>query len=502
MQVLPIIQAVDVSKTFPGVLALNNVSFKLLPGEVHGLLGENGAGKSTLIKILSGIYQPSSGNILVNGIEQIIRDPNFALHLGIVPVHQELSFEPYLSVAENIFIGRQPKTKLGLIDYREMYRLATEYLSELGVSVDPQIALGMISISQRQMVAISRAISLDVRALIFDEPTSSLSDFETNALFEAIRKLKKRDIGVIYISHRLEEVFKICDCLTVMRDGSVVADIKVGEVTGQSLVSMMIGRDVDAKKIGHKPQSMAKNPIFEVRNLFVNGVLSDISFAINSGEILGIAGLVGAGRTELLRAIFGDLQKSSGQIVMGGELIKIDCPLDAIKAGIGFVPEDRKEQGLVLDLPVVENFCMAISAKISRFGIISRKMEVELAGEYVEKLAIRTTSIQQQVKYLSGGNQQRVVIARWLAINPKLLLVDEPTRGIDVGAKAEIYALLNELTKQGLAILMVSSELSEILAMSDRILVMYQGRLKAELYSENATEKDIMRHLIDHSVIK
>lgn len=321
-------------------------------------------------------------------------------------------------------------------------------------------------------------------------------------MFEAIRKLKKRDIGVIYISHRLEEVFKICDCLTVMRDGSVVADIKVGEVTGQSLVSMMIGRDVDAKKIGHKPQLKAKNRIFEVRNLFVDGVLSDISFAINSGEIVGIAGLVGAGRTELLRAIFGDLLKSSGQIVMGGELIKIDCPLDAIKAGIGFVPEDRKEQGLVLDLPVVENICMAISAKISRFGIISRKMEAELAGEYVEKLAIRTTSIQQQVKYLSGGNQQRVVIARWLAINPKLLLVDEPTRGIDVGAKAEIYALLNELTKQGLAILMVSSELSEILAMSDRILVMYQGRLKAELYGENATEKDIMHYLIDHSAIK
>lgn len=500
MQVTPIIEAVDITKIFPGVLALNRVNLKLLPGEVHGLLGENGAGKSTLIKILSGIYQPSSGDILVDGIKQIVRDPSFALRLGIVPVHQELSFGRHLSVAENIFIGRQPKTKLGLIDYREMYRLAAGYLHDLGVSVDPQIPLGMVSISERQMVAIARAISMDVRVLIFDEPTSSLSDRERNALFEAIQRLKKRNLGIIYISHRLEEVFKICEFLTIMRDGSVVAQKRVGEVTAESLVRMMIGRD--GKEAYKRPGLKTNKHVLEVRHLSVKGILNDISLAVSSGEILGIAGLVGSGRTELLRAIFGDLEKTSGQIFMEGNVVKIGSPADAIQAGIGFVPEDRKEQGLILDLTVAENICMAIPKKLSIFGVISKKREGMFASQYVNQLSIRTPSIEQPVKYLSGGNQQRVVIAKWLAINPKVLLVDEPTRGIDVGAKAEIYLLLNELTKQGLAIVMVSSELPEILAMSDRILVMYQGRLQAELYGKNATEEEVMRHAIDHTTIK
>ncbi len=494
MQKKPIIEVGKITKVFPGVRALDKVSLKLLPGEVHGLVGENGAGKSTLIKIISGVYQPTSGEIIFNGIKQIIRDPSFALHLGIVPVHQELNLEQHLSVAENIFIGRQPKTKLGFVDYREMNRLAAEWLNELGVHIDPDMPLGMISIAERQMVSIARAISLDARVLIFDEPTSSLSERETNALFQAIRKLKKKAIGIIYISHRLEEVFQICDCLTIMRDGSVVAEKNISAVTSESIIRMMIGRDI--KEMYQKERLKIGKQVLEVSNLSVKGILKDISFKINSGEIVGIAGLVGAGRTELVRAIFGDLRKTTGKVFIDGKEVKINTPADGIKAGIGLVPEDRKEQGLVLGLSVANNVCMAIISKITSLGIINRKKETEFANQYINQLSIRTPSIDQQIQYLSGGNQQRVVIAKWLATNPKLLLVDEPTRGIDVGAKAEIHALLNELAKKGVAILMISSELPEILAMSDRILVMQQGQLRAELTGRKATEEEVMRYAI------
>jgi ribose transport system ATP-binding protein len=493
----PIVEVSTITKVFPGVRALDKVSLKLFPGEVHGLVGENGAGKSTLIKIISGVYQPNSGEIFINGKREIIKDPSHALHLGIVPVHQELNLEQHLSVAENIFIGRQPKSKLGLIDYPKMNQLAAEWLNELGVPINPEMPLGMISIAERQMVSIARAISLDAKLLIFDEPTSSLSERETNALFQAIRKLKKKGISIIYISHRLDEVFKICDYLTVMRDGSVVAEKSISEITSESIIRLMIGRDI--KDMYHKEQLKIGKQVLEVRNLSVKGILKDISFNIKSGEIVGIAGLVGAGRTELARAIFGDLTKSSGQVFIDGELVKIKTPSDGIKAGIGLVPEDRKEQGLVLGLPVAKNIVLAIISKITSLGIINQKKETEFSNQYVNQLSIRTPSINQPVQYLSGGNQQRVVIAKWLATNPKLLLVDEPTRGIDVGAKAAIHTLLNELAKKGVAILMISSELPEILAMSDRILVMHQGQLKAELIGKKATEEEVMRYAIGHA---
>ena len=492
MQKKPIIEVDNITKVFPGVRALDKVSLKLFPGEVHGLVGENGAGKSTLIKIISGIYQPNSGEIFFNSIRQVIKDPSYALQLGIVPVHQELNLEQHLSVAENIFIGRQPKTKLGLVDYRKMNRLATEWLNELGVPIDPNMPLGMISIVERQMVSIARAISLDAKVLIFDEPTSSLTDHETDALFQVIRKLKKKNIGIIYISHRLEEVFHICDCLTIMRDGCVVAEKNISQVTSESIIRMMIGRDI--KEMYQKDRLKSGKQVLEVRNLSVKGILKAISFKVSSGEIVGIAGLVGAGRTELVRAIFGDLGKSSGQVFIDSKEVKIKSPADGIKAGIGLVPEDRKEQGLVLGLTVANNISMVIIPKFTNLGIISRKKETEFANRYVNQLSIRTPSIDQPVQYLSGGNQQRVVIAKWLATNPKLLLVDEPTRGIDVGAKAEIHALLNELAKKGVAILMISSELPEILAMSDRILVMHRGQLKAELTGRKATEEEVMRY--------
>lgn len=491
MQDTPLLEMRNISKVFPGVRALNQVSIALGAGEVRALVGENGAGKSTLIKILSGVYQPTEGEIFLDGQQEFIQDPAHALKLGIIPVHQEVNLEPYLSIAENIFIGRQPRNRFGLIDFGRMNKDAANWLSELGVATDPSLPLGMISIAERQMVAIARAVSLDARVVIFDEPTSSLTLRETERLFTVISRLKAKNIAVIYISHRLEEIFRICDTLTVMRDGALVATKPIAEVNTDGVIRMMIGRDL--KDMYQKTATARGAPVLEVKHLTVKGILNDISLTLHRGEILGVSGLVGAGRTELVRAIFGDLPYQAGEIVVDGKLIHPSCPDDCIAAGIGLVPEDRKDQGLVLPMPVKNNISMAVLGKLARLGLIRGGKENQLADESVRRLAIKTPSIKQQVQYLSGGNQQRVVIAKWLATNPKVLLVDEPTRGIDVGAKSEIYALLNRLAGQGVAILMVSSELPEILAMSDRILVMHQGRIKAELPDKGATEEIIMR---------
>jgi ribose transport system ATP-binding protein len=353
------------------------------------------------------------------------------------------------------------------------------------------LPLGMISIAERQMVAIARAVSLDARVVVFDEPTSSLTLRETERLFTVIRRLKAKNIAVIYISHRLEEIFRICDTLTVMRDGALVATKSIAEVNTDGVIRMMIGRDL--KDMYQKSATEQGAPVLEVKHLTVKGILNDITLTLHRGEILGVSGLVGAGRTELARAIFGDLPYQAGEIIVDGKPIHPSCPDDCISAGIGLVPEDRKDQGLVLPMPVKNNISMAVLGKLARLGLIRGGKETQLADESVRRLAIKTPSIKQQVQYLSGGNQQRVVIAKWLATNPKVLLVDEPTRGIDVGAKSEIYALLNRLAGQGVAILLISSELPEILAMSDRILVMHQGRIKAELPGKGATEEIIMR---------
>jgi len=492
MDLPPMLEMNNITKLFPGVRALSKVSIKMISGEVRALVGENGAGKSTLIKILSGVYQPSEGEIFINGKKENITNPEVALKLGIVPVHQEINLEPFLSVAENIFLGRQPQGKFGLVDYKKMNQDAQHWLSEMDVSIDPSLPLGMLSIAEKQMVAIARAISLDAKILIFDEPTSSLTQKETRTLFEVIRRLKEKNICIIYISHRMEEIFEICTHVTIMRDGSVVSNNLISEVNTDSIIRMMIGRDV--QDMFKKTKSRIGNPVLELKNLSVKGILKDISLTLNKGEIVGISGLVGAGRTELARAIFGDLSYDSGQMLINGKVVRLKSPKDAIQAGIGLVPEDRKEQGLVLGLSVTENISITIFSFLTKFGIINRAKEAAVATQYVDQLAIKTPSIKQRVKFLSGGNQQRVVVAKWLATNPKLLIVDEPTRGIDVGAKAEIHTLLNNLAGQGVAILMISSELPEILAMSDRILVMYQGRIKAELSGENITEEEIMRY--------
>lgn len=487
-----LLEVKNISKEFPGVRALSHVDLKLMPGEVRALVGENGAGKSTLIKIISGVYQPTEGEIFINGNREEIVDPYFALKKGIVPVHQEINLEPYLMVSENIFIGRQPKNKVGLIDYKKMNADASKWLSELGVLVDPTLPLGMASIAERQMVSIARAVSLDVKVIIFDEPTSSLTQKEIDCLFQVIKRLKEKKIGIIYISHRLEEVFQICDSITIMRDGVVVANKLLKDINTASIIKMMIGRDL--KDMYIKTKAEIGKPVLEVKNISVKGILNNISFTLRSGEIIGVSGLVGAGRTELARALFGDLPISAGQILIDGKRIKARSPKDFIRSGIGLIPEDRKDQGLVTELSVAKNISMTIFKFLSRFGIINQKKETNIARDYVNQLSIKTPSIDQEVKFLSGGNQQRVVIAKWLATNPKILIVDEPTRGIDVGAKAEIYKLLNDLSHQGVAILMISSEIPEIMAMSDRVLVIYQGRVRAELESKKINEEVIMRY--------
>lgn len=488
----PLLRLAGISKTFPGVRALEGIDFDLKAGEVHALMGENGAGKSTFVKILSGVYPPDEGEIALDGRAIAITDPTRARELGVSPVHQELQLEPYLSVAENIFLGRQPVGRYGLVDYGAMNREAARLLAGLGAPIDPKRLVGSLSTAQRQIVAIARAISTRCRVIIFDEPTSSLTERETSLLFEAIQGLKAQGIGVIYISHRMEEVFRLCDRVTVLRDGRYVATKPVAETSMNDLIAMMIGRELS--ELFHKESAPLGEIVLEVRSVSARGLLDDISLTVRKGEIVGLAGLVGAGRTELARAIFGDLAIDKGTIVVDGQdILQGHSPRSAIAAGIGLVPEDRKEQGLVTELSVRQNVGMALLRSLSRLGVVNVGAERRLAERYVARLAIKTPSIDQRTLYLSGGNQQRVVIAKWLALNPKVLIVDEPTRGVDVGATAEIHALLCDLAKQGMAILMISSDMGEILAMSDRILVMRQGHIEGELPRAEATQEKVMR---------
>jgi ABC-type sugar transport system ATPase subunit len=487
-----LLEAREVTKAFPGVLALNKVSLGLSRGEVHALVGENGAGKSTFIKIVCGVYQPTEGTLYWNSHKVSVHSPAEALRLGIVPVHQELNLEPYLSVAENIFIGRQPKNRFGLIDHRRMNEMAVSWLEELGMKTEPTAPVGMISVAERQMVSIARAVSLNASMVIFDEPTASLTRRETELLFEVIRRLRLKGLAVIFISHRMEEIFGLCDLVTIMRDGNVIATSPVSGISTDEIIRKMIGRDL--RDMFKKERSRPGDPVLEVRGLTVPGVLRNVSLRLRKGEILGIAGLVGAGRTELARAIVGDLKYDSGSLLIEGRSVQIRNPMEAIKAGIGLVPEERKELGLVLGLSVKKNISIAILRRLSRLGIVRARQETKIARTYVDRLSIKTPSLTQGVQYLSGGNQQRVVIAKWLATTPKILIVDEPTRGIDVGAKAEMHALLNDLAKQGVSIIMISSELPEVLAMSDRILVMHEGEIVAELEGATTSEEEVLRY--------
>ncbi|VBB05414.1 abc transporter [Lucifera butyrica] len=481
-----------ISKFFPGVKALDKVDFSLFAGEIHALLGENGAGKSTLMKILSGVYRKDAGDILLDSRPVEIHNPRQAQALGIGIIHQELNLVPELTVMGNMYLGREPLTPVGFIDEEAMKRKAAAVLKELGTAISPLSIVSSLSIGEQQMVEIAKALTYQTKILIMDEPTAALTEGETEHLFGVIRRLAAGGVGIVYISHRMEELFALSNRITVMRDGTYVGTVATSAATFDQLVKMMVGRDMIARF--PKQPCILGGEVLRVEHLSRPGKLEDISFAVRAGEIVGIAGLMGAGRTELARAVFGADPQVSGEIYVGGRLQTIHSPADAIRAGIALITEDRKQQGLVLDLPVGENVSLAFLKQLSRHWLIDQSKEEEAVSEHIEKLKIRTPGRWQLVRNLSGGNQQKVVIAKWLSTAPKVLIMDEPTRGVDVGAKAEIYQIMNMLTAAGVGIVMISSELPEILGMSDRVLVMHRGRISAQMPVAQATQETIMAY--------
>ena len=492
MENQPRIRAEGISKRFPGVQALEDVEFEVYPGEVVGLVGENGAGKSTLVKILSGVYARDQGRIWFKGRLVDPRSPQEAQALGISTIYQEPAVIPGLSVAENVFLNREPRRirALGMVDFGKM-RLDTQAsLSELGVDIRPGRLVRELTVAGQQMVEIAKAISWDATLLIMDEPTSSLSSSDAERLFEIVRRLKSRSVSVVFISHRIEEVLQVTDRIVVMRDGRRVGSLPISEATREKIVRLMVGRAVG---IFPKVKVKIGEPVLEIRHLSGKGMVGGVSLSARKGEILGLAGLVGAGRTELARIICGVDERIGGQILLDGQEVDIRSPSDAVRLGIGLVPEDRKGQGLVLKMDVRENVTLAILRRLARWlGAISRREQREVAAHYVDALSIATPSLAQLVENLSGGNQQKVVLAKWLSAHPRVLIMDEPTRGIDVGAKAEVHALMSQLASEGIGILMISSELPEILSMSDRVIVMCQGRITGEFRPEETTQEEII----------
>jgi ribose transport system ATP-binding protein len=481
-----------IGKSFPGVRALHNVHLEVRKGEVHALVGENGAGKSTLMKILSGAYTRDAGEIYWEGQPIVIHNPREAQDLGIGIIYQEFNLVPQLSIAENVWISREPfrNRTLQLIDWKEMRRRTQTLLDELHLPLDPKRLVAGLGVAQQQMVEIAKALSLDAKLLIMDEPTSALTDTEINQLFTLIRRLKERGVSVVFISHHLDEVFEICDRGTVLRDGEYIDTVDLAQVTEEDIIRLMVGRNLDQQY--PKVPSERGEEALRVEGLNREGVLHDISFTAYAGEILGIAGLVGAGRTELMRAVFGADPINSGRVYIFGKETAVKSPQVAIRAGVGLLPEDRKQQGLVLMLSVLHNMSMASLDRLTTNLLLRKDDERKQANGFVDKLRIATPSVNQQVQYLSGGNQQKVVLAKWLASQSRVLIFDEPTRGIDVGAKVEVYNLMNSLVENGVAVIMVSSEMPELLGMSDRILVMHEGRIATELSRQEATQEKVL----------
>ena len=488
-----LVEMTGISKSFPGVHALDDCRFELRAGEVHALVGENGAGKSTLMKILAGIYRRDAGTIRVKGQEVEIASPRAAQDLGISMIHQELNLMGHLTVAQNIFIGREPRGAARfLLDEKVLNAKARELFETLHIKLDPRARVSGLAVAQQQMVEIAKALSFSSDVLIMDEPTAALTDIEIDDLFRIIRHLRERGAGVIHISHRLEELKQISDRVTVMRDGRYIDTVLTAEAGIQSIISMMVGRTI-FEAAPELPEQPDPEVVLEVRNLNRGRVIRDVSFQLHRGEILGISGLVGAGRTEVVRAVFGADRRDSGEILIHGKSVAIRTPADAVAHGIAYLSEDRKRYGLALKMDVEANIVLASLRKFAgRLGQIRFGRTKAIAQEYVKSLAIKTPGIAQRVRNLSGGNQQKVVIAKWLTADTEILIFDEPTRGIDVGAKSEIYRLLNDLAQQGKAIIMISSELPEILRMSHRILVMCEGRITGELGAAEATQERIM----------
>lgn len=480
----------QITKKYPGVTALDNVDFELERGEVHVLIGENGAGKSTLMKVLSGAEVKNYGKIFLEDKEVSISNPIDAQRLGIVMIYQELNLVPQLSVGENIFLGREPKKKNGLIDWNKLYDESIKYLSKLSSDINPKKKVETLSVAEQQIVEVAKALSYNAKIIIMDEPTAALTTKEVVELFKVIKWLKSQNIGIIYISHRMEEIYEVGDRITILRDGKFVHCCKLNEITREEIIHKMVGRELDKefpKKFFQKGRE-----ILRVENLSRKGVIDNISFSLYQGELLGFSGLVGAGRTELARLIFGADKKSSGKIYLEGKEVEINSPADAIKNGIALLTEDRNKQGLILDMSIAQNVTLSNLAGIMKGLFIDKKKEKDVVTEYSNDLNIRTPSIYQITRNLSGGNRQKVVLARWLFTNSKVVIFDEPTRGIDVGAKYEIYNLINNLLEKGIAVIMISSELPELLGMCDKIAVMHQGKIKGFLDHKDATQEKIM----------
>lgn len=478
----------NITKEFPGVKALDDVTINIERGTIHGLVGENGAGKSTLIKVLAGIYQPNKGEIILGGKPCRFNSPIEARRAGISVVHQEIKLAEPLSVAENMFLGNV-QLKNGLVDWKGMRRRAREIVEDLGMDIDINAQVSSLTVAKKQIVEIMHAINNNSRILIMDEPSAVLTDRELEVMFRIVKQLRDEGITIIYISHRLDEIFGLCSNVSVLRDGCHIDTIPVASVDRQGLINMMVGREMGQeypKEVGN-----VGGTILEVKNLS-RGILQDISFEVKSGEVFGISGLVGAGRTELARAILGIDKPESGEVYVRGKKVHYRTFADAIRDGLGLIPEDRKLQGLVQIMSVKRNTTLVNMKRVLRAGVISSSLEEKLSKEYADKLHVVTPSMETEVQYLSGGNQQKVVIAKWLFQNSEILFLDEPTRGIDVGAKAEIYRLINRMAKEGKTIIMISSEMPELLGMCDRIMVMHEGHKMGELNAAEATQEKIM----------
>lgn len=489
MKSKPVIEMRNITIEFPGVLALKDVNFEAKKSEVHVLLGENGAGKSTLMKVLTGVYKQNIGDVFMNGQHCSFNGIKDSEDNGIKMIFQELNIVKQLTIAENIFLGREPR-KGFIIDWAKMFDASKEVLDRLGLDIDPKTIVGDLTVAKQQMVEIAKALATNSQVIIMDEPTSSLSNKEVDDLFSTIRELKNKGVSIIYISHKMEEIFEIGDRVTILRDGQFVACKEIKDTNAPELIQMMIGRTLEDKY--PKQEIAAGEELIRVCNYNQGKKLKNVSFYANAGEIVGFSGLMGAGRTELMRAIFGAESIDSGEIYIRGKKVHIKSPSDAIFNKIGFVTEDRKNQGLVLNLDVSNNITLANLKCVMKSMRINLKLERSLCNNLVKSLGIKTPSLLQKVKFLSGGNQQKVVLAKWLTTNSDILIIDEPTRGIDVGAKVEIYKLIGEWVKQGKAVIMVSSELPEIMGMSDRVYVMHEGEITGELKREEASQSSIL----------
>lgn len=492
-----LLEMTDIRKTFPGVIALDGASLRVDRGEVHAVVGQNGAGKSTLMKILNGAYRRNGGEVVFDGQPVDFASPLEANLAGVSTIFQEINLVPFRSVAENVFMGREPR-RFGLIDWGRMNREAAALLGQLGVGVDVRRPLGSLTIALQQMVAIARAVSFDARLVIMDEPTSSLDDREVETLFSVIRNLKERGVSVIFITHRLDELYQVCDRVTIMRDGRTIGERPMAEVTRLELVASMLGKEVgEVRRAGatgfrERTRQISGEPVVTASHVASEPRLHDGSVSVRPGEIVGLAGLLGSGRSELARAIFGASAMEGGTVEVAGESMRFHSPGDAIRAGFGFCSEDRKTDGIIPYLSVRENLTLAALPALSRHGVVDRRKQQEVVDRFIDRLGIKTAGPEQRIRELSGGNQQKVLLARSLCLNPKLLLLDEPTRGIDVGAKADIQTLIDELADDGLGVLMISSEIEEITEGSDRVVVLRDGRTVAEFDRAAITPDAVM----------